>query len=251
MTTKLKIDHKSGVVYWPYTQKTILFISDAHIPYQHRDLIPFLSALKSKYKPDLVVCLGDLLDFHNISFHDSDPDLYGAGDELRESQKVIRQLEKLFPQMIVIGSNHGDLPMRKAVNNGLPRALFRPYNEIYGVGPGWIFVDDLTIKQAGEPDLYVAHGIRKNALQVAQQRGQRHVCGHYHEDLEVKYCGNPNELLWSMMCGCLIDKHSLAFNYNQINLKRPIIGTGVVVNGYPRVLPMVLTKSGQWVKKLL
>ena len=34
-----------------------------------------------------------------MSFHDSDPDLPSAGDELKLSLPVIKELEKLFPDM--------------------------------------------------------------------------------------------------------------------------------------------------------
>ena len=62
--------------------KSILVISDLHIPYHHRDSFEFLKALKKKYKPDLVVNIGDEIDCHALSFHDSNPDLPSAGDEL-------------------------------------------------------------------------------------------------------------------------------------------------------------------------
>jgi hypothetical protein len=245
------LDLKTNTARWDYTKHTILCISDAHIPYMHPDMFAFLAALKKKYTPDLVVSMGDLADFHGISFHDSIPDLDSAGAELLKVQKYSKQLEKLFPNMVILGSNHGDLPMRKAVAHGLPKALFRPYNEIYGVGAGWLFIDDLTIKTKGHPDLYLTHGLAKNGLKIAQQRGQRVVQGHYHTSFDISYCGNPNELLWSMATGCLIDRKSLAFAYDRLNLHRPVIGTGVIVNGYPRILPMILDYSGRWTKELL
>ena len=55
--------------------KRILVISDTHFPYQHPDCILFLAALRSEYKPDRVVHIGDEIDGHAISFHNSDPDL--------------------------------------------------------------------------------------------------------------------------------------------------------------------------------
>lgn len=248
---KFKLDLRTNTMSWDYTKHTILCISDMHMPYHHPDSLKFLQALKKKYNPDLVVSLGDLADFHNISFHDSDPDLDSASGELAAMQKHAKQLEKLFPEMIVIGSNHGDLPLRKAKAHGLPRALFRPFNDIYDVGAGWLFIDDLTVKVNGEPDLYITHGLKKNGLQLTQQRGQRTVQGHYHCDFNIQYCGNPNELLWSMMAGCLIDRKSLAFSYDRLNLNRPVIGTGVIVKGYPRILPMVLNYQSRWIGELL
>jgi hypothetical protein len=236
-----------------YTKDTILCIPDLHVPYHHPDAFAFLEALKDMYEPTMVVNLGDLMDFHNISFHDSDPDLYGAGDELEEAREYVAELEEIFPEMYIIGSNHGDLPLRKFVASGMPRGLLRSYNEIYEVGEGWTFIPDLTIECKGRdiPDLYFAHGIRKNALQVAQQRGQRFSCGHFHESFELRYAGNPNSLIWAMMCGCLIDKRSLAFNYNKLNLNRPILGAAVIENGIPTLIPMLLAKDGRWIKEIL
>ena len=234
-----------------FDNKTILAISDMHIPFHHKDSFAFLKELKALYKPDLVVSLGDLGDFHNISFHAADPDLLSAGDELEQLQKYSSQLEKLFPSMVIIGSNHGDLILRKALANGLPKGFIRPYNDIYGVGPGWVFVDDLTLTCKGEPDIYFVHSVRKNLLQVAQQRGQRVVCGHNQESFNIEYAGNPHSLLWSCIAGCLIDKDSLAFMYNKLNLNRPIIGTAVIKYGHPQLCPMVLNKHGRWVGEIV
>ena len=57
-------------------RKSILVISDQHAPYHHIDTIDFLAAIKQKYKPDTVVNIGDEMDWHSISFHDSHPGLY-------------------------------------------------------------------------------------------------------------------------------------------------------------------------------
>ena len=235
-----------------YTDKTILAISDMHIPYHHPDALDFLAALKSLYKPDLVVNLGDCLDFHGISFHDSDPELASAGDELVEAVMHIEELEKLFPDMFIVGSNHGDLPLRKFMANGIPSKFIKSYNDIYEVGDGWKFVTDLTIVSKRKvPDIYICHSIRKNALQVAQQRGQRFMCGHFHENFSVNYAGNPNSLLWAVMAGCLIDKASLAFKYNKLNLNRPILGTAVIERGIPTIIPMILDKKVRWIQEIV
>jgi len=235
-----------------YENQTILFISDMHIPYHHQDSMEFLSALKEVYDPDLVISLGDLGDFHAISFHDTDPDLYSAGEELEQLKAYSQELEEIFPSMFIVGSNHGDLALRKALSNGLPRSMIREFNDIYGVGDDWFFVDDITIRtKADIPDIYVAHSIRKNAIQVAQQRGQRFIQGHFHESFGINYAGNPNSLLWGVNSGCLIDKTSQAFAYGKLNLNRPILGTVVVENGIPTCLPMVLSKEGRWIQEVL
>ena len=76
--------------------KSVLVISDLHIPYHHKDAFKFLKALKDKYKPDLIVNIGDELDQHQISMHDHNPDLMSAGDELKSSRVYVKELEKIF-----------------------------------------------------------------------------------------------------------------------------------------------------------
>jgi hypothetical protein len=231
---------------YSFYSKTILCISDLHIPYHHPDSFAFLKHLKKLYKPDLVVSLGDLGDFHNISFHDSDPDLPSAGDELKKLQEYSVQLEKIFPNMIIIGSNHGDLPLRRLFAAGLSKKLLRPYCEIYGVGKGWVFADDLTLTSKSQT-IYFNHGIVKNGLKLATQRGVNVVQGHYHTEFNIQYASNPQDLLWSLQTGCLINPQSLAFAYNKLQVNRPIIGTAVIVDGQPILEPMILNSKGRWI----
>ena len=77
-------------------EKCILVISDQHIPHHHQDMIPFLSAIKKKYKPTRIINIGDEIDAHAISYHSPNPDLASAGDELKKSLETIHELEKLF-----------------------------------------------------------------------------------------------------------------------------------------------------------
>ena len=111
--------------------KCILIISDTHCPYHHPDLIPFLKTIKKKYKPDRVIHIGDEVDSHAISFHDSDPDLYSAGDEHKQSLPTIHAMEKLFPVMDLMDSNHGSLVYRRQKASGLPRAAMKSLSLIH------------------------------------------------------------------------------------------------------------------------
>lgn len=235
---------------FPFQRKTILTISDMHVPYEHKDAFRFLAYIKDVYKPSLVVSLGDLVDWHSISFHSKHPDLASPGTEYEMVRAKMRQLEALFPEMIIIGSNHGDLPLRKIKDAGLPTNFLRPYNDIYGVGKKWQFVDDLTLTDKKEV-IYFAHGISKDAVKVAAQRGVHHICGHFHTEFCVDFVSNPRNLLWGVNGGCLIDREALAFEYGKLTLDRPIIGTPVIVDGYPILEPMLLQEGGRWVRRLV
>ena len=225
----------------------VLLISDMHIPYHHPDLIAFLKHLKEKYEPTRVICLGDELDKHALSYHDSDPDLPSAGDELRKSLPVVAELFKLFPKMDIIESNHGSLVWRKAKTFGIPKHYIKSYNDVLGVDGGWKWSFDLTITLPNGQKCYIHHGKSSDVIKLSQQMGMCAIQGHYHESFKIDYWGNPNGLFWAMQCGCLIDDDALAFSYNNVNIKRPVIGTGVIVNGQPILEPMILNSEGHWV----
>lgn len=218
----------------------ILFISDMHIPYHHPNTIPFLKSLKERYNPTRIICLGDELDKHALSFHDSDPDLMSAGDELAASLPVIAELEAIFPEMDIIDSNHGSMVYRKAKHHGLPRRYIRSYNEVLGVGEGWVWHNDLTITLPDGQRVYIHHGKSSDAIKTSQAMSMSHVCGHFHESFGVKYWANPNGLFWAMNGGCMIDDKNYAFAYNNTNLKRPIIGTCLIIDGVPILEAMPL-----------
>lgn len=224
----------------------ILFISDMHIPYHHVDTIAFLRHLKDKYNPTRVICLGDELDKHALSYHDSDPDLPSAGDELKKSLPVIKELFEIFPKMDIIESNHGSLVWRKAKTFGIPKHYIKSYNDVLGVDGGWKWSFDLTINLPNGQKCYVHHGKTSNVIQLSQQMGMCAVQGHFHESFKIDYWGNPTGLYWGMQCGCLIDDDALAFNYNNVNIKRPIIGTGLIIDSIPVLEPMII-KDGRWI----
>jgi len=228
---------------------TILVISDLHIPSHHQDAFRFLKKIKEVYNPDLAINIGDEVDMHAMSFHDSDPDLPSAGDELKLAKKYIKQLAKIFPKMALVDSNHGSLAYRRAKANGMPAAYLKSYNDILGAPKGWVWHDELIIKD-GNTEIMFRHQFKKNPLICAQQMGMSVVQGHFHESFDVQYASSPNKLLWAMTVGCLIDKRSLAFAYNKTNCKRPIIGCGLIIEGQPQLMPMILDKHGRWINEL-
>jgi predicted transcriptional regulator len=224
----------------------ILLVSDLHIPYHHKDSIAFLKHLKEKYNPTRVICLGDEVDGHALSYHDSDPDLPSAGDELRKALPVIQELYKLFPKMDIIESNHGSLIWRKAKTNGIPKHYIKSYNDVLGVDDGWKWSYDLTVKLPNGTYCYIHHGKSNDVIKASQLSGMSAVQGHYHEKFKIDYWGNATGLYFGLQCGCLIDDDAYAFSYNNCNLKRPIIGTGLIIDSQPILEPMVLDKEGRW-----
>lgn len=229
--------------------KSILVISDMHHPYSHQDTLPFLKALKAKYKFDQVICIGDEADFHDSSFHDSDPDLDSAGVELDKAIKGLTPIYKLFPKVTVVESNHGSMVMRKALVGKIPRKAIKSYNEILDAPKGWKWVFD-TIIQTSLGPVYFCHGKSGAAGRLASQYGMSCVQGHFHEKAQVTYISTPEKLMFDCHTGCLADDKSLALGYNKVNPKRPIVSIVIIINGIPQIIPMVLNRSGRWIGSL-
>lgn len=224
----------------------ILFISDLHIPFHHKDSFAFLRHLKEKYNPTRVICLGDELDKHSLSYHEKDPNLYSPGHELEASLPFIQELAEIFPKMDILESNHGSLVWRKAKTSGIPKQYIKSYNDVLGVDEGWKWYFDLTLDLPDGSRCYVHHGKSSDVLNLSQKMGMSAVQGHYHTRLKVDFWSNPNGLYWGMQCGCLIDDDALAFSYNNVNIQRPTIGTGLIIDSIPILEPMILRKGGRW-----
>lgn len=230
----------------------VLVISDLHAPYYHKDTIPFLKAIKEIIKPDRIILSGDEIDGHCISFHDSDPDLpFSPSSELEKAIEHLEPIYELFPKADILHSNHGSLVYRRGKHSGLPRHVFRDYREILRAPKGWAWHSDLTIKLSNGEDCYFHHGKSSDGLKLSQSMGMNTVQGHHHSVFNIEYHANPLKLMWSMVVGCLIDDKSLAFSYNKLQMKRPLIGVGVILDGQPKLLPMVLDKQGNWIRKIV
>jgi len=229
----------------------ILVIPDMHLPFCHVDLHKFLLAVKKKYKPDRVVCLGDEIDCHALSFHESDPDLDSAGPELEKAIRFLKPLYKMFPKMDIIESNHGSLVYRKAMAAGIPRKCLKSYRDILGAPQAWHWHFDLTLQMSDGNSVYFHHGKTSKHGELSKRQSMSAVQGHFHSKFQLTYWANPNGLYWDMHVGCLADMGSLAQAYAKNTLERGIVGCAVILNGHPHLIPMVLKKGGRWDGRLL
>jgi len=230
--------------------KRILVISDMHLPYQHKDSIKFLKEIKKEFKPDTTISIGDLLDQHALSFHDSSPELYSAGHELDKAKEYVKELESVFPKLTEVDSNHSSMIYRRALKHGLPRAYLKDYGDFLETKK-WKWVDDLTLTMSNGQRCFFTHGRSADVLKVSQTMGMSCVQGHYHTKFVISWWANPDNLFFGMNVGCLIDQKSMAFNYAKNFRTRFIIGCGIIINGIPRLLPMVLDRKGDWIGKIV
>jgi hypothetical protein len=98
--------------------------------------------------------------------------------------------------------------------------------------------------------IYFCHGKTGTPGRLASQYGMSSIQGHFHEKAQITYISTPEKLMFDMHVGCLADDKSLALGYNKINTRRPIVSIGLVINGIPQLLPMVLNSQGRWIGRL-
>lgn len=225
----------------------ILVIPDLHYPYCHIDSIDFLTKIKNKLNPTRVISLGDELDYHAMSFHPNDADLDSAGKELTQALGYISSLEELFPHMDVMESNHGSMAYRKAKHHGMPRYLLKSYKDVLKTD-NWKWHEKLVVDLPNEQKCMFVHSYGSNVLQASQTVGMSLVQGHHHSQFELRYWQSDyGSLHFAITSGCLIDDKSVAFAYNKLQVKRPIMGVTFIENSIPYLIPMVVDKDNRWV----
>lgn len=232
-------------------KETVLIVSDTQAPFHHRDTLKFLAAVKKKYKPSKIVHIGDITDSYHLSDYLHDPDGMSATDEIKSMHKFVKDLAKMFPKMDVLTSNHDNRIYRAANKAGIPSWYIKEYHGWMNCPDTWKFHDELEIDGV----LYT-HGDEAGAggmnaaLNRAKAYGQSTVSGHLHTLADIRYYANRKHLIFGFQVGCLIDQKQYAFAYSKKNIKKAIIGCGIVDKGIPIFIPMLLNDSGRWTKRL-
>jgi hypothetical protein len=224
----------------------VLAIPDLQAPFVHRDFLEFIQTVAQTERPDVVVNLGDEVDYHCLSDYDHDPDGLSPGDELKSAIVELKKWYKAFPNVHVCVSNHGQRPYRRAFKAGIPRRMLRDYAEFLEAPSGWAWADswefDGVIYEHGE-----GQSGRAGALKAAEGNMQSTVIGHLHSWAGIQYSANAKHLIFGFNVGCGIDKDAYAFAYGKVFKAKPILGCGIIEDGIPRFIPMLLARGGRWV----
>ena len=230
--------------------KNTLVIPDLHAPFHHIDSIPFLVAVRDRFKTEQTICLGDETDQHALSYHEHDPNLYSAGDELAQAAEFLGQLHREFPVMRLCESNHGSMVYRKAMTHGIPKGMLKTYEEIYNV-KGWSWHEEIIETINHKIKVCFKHSFGSTVhTALPKQGGVCIVQGHHHSKCNVEWLETPTNRLFGMTAGCLIDSTSLAFAYNRLSPARPFLACGVILNGMPINIPMWTDHRGRWIRKI-
>lgn len=230
--------------------EVFIIISDLHAYVYHLDTVKFLTAVKKKFKPNRRAKLtGDEINWEKLSYHERHPDLPGATEEWKLSKGALKPIFKLFPQADVMESNHGSLPYRQAKTAGIPLAMIKSYHSILGAPRGWRWHMNHVFQTRLGP-VFMTHGKSPAINKLSQSQGMSAIQGHYHSKAYISYWANEERLCFDMNVGALCDDKHLAMEYGKNSVYKSIIGCGVVVNGIPQLVPMVLNKKGRWVGRL-
>ena len=231
----------------------ILVIPDQHAPYHHVDTIDFLHDLASMVNPTRIINLGDEVDNHGLSMHDSDPNLDSAGVELARAKEFLKELATLFPVMDVCHSNHGSLVYRRAMKFGIPVEYIKSYRNILfdnGEGDGWAWHDKIKIRLPNDDLLIAQHQSAGDTIANAAHERAHIIEGHEHSKFQIEYRSSSTALYWVVISGCLVDRESLAFAYGKMYPKKPIIGATVIIDSQPVLIPMPMDNDGRYTGKI-
>jgi hypothetical protein len=216
----------------------VLYIGDIHCPVAHPGYLSFNRHLRDKWKIDKVVFIGDVVDWHAISFHSKHPEAPGPKDEYNLALYWVKRWHRVFKDAEVRIGNHDERINRVAEENGIPKAFLKPYDEIWET-PGWKWTDSGIID-----GVFSFHGNGSSGMHPAftsvGKRLMSVVQGHVHSAAGIKWRASPERRVFGMDTGCGIDDREYAFAYGKSNAVRSILGSGVVIDGIPyhEVMPI-------------
>jgi len=231
---KVSIDYKK-IYNRKSTGDNILIIGDLHEPFCLKEYLNFCKKIYKQENCDTVIFIGDIIDNHYSSYHETDPDGYSAGEELDRAIDKIQKWYEAFPKAYVIIGNHDRLVYRKAHTAGVSKRWIREFHEVLET-PGWEFLEEITIN-----GVCYNHGEGMSARSRTKNEMQSQVQGHYHSQFYIEYNVSPYQRVFAMQVGCGIDRRAYAMAYGKHH-KKPIIGCATVKGSppVPQLHPMNL-----------
>jgi len=207
-----------------YFKSKVLVIGDLHEPFCLDGYLEFCKKIYAEQNCNKVVFIGDVIDNHYSSYHETDADGLGGGQELDLAIKKISKWYNAFPTAYVTLGNHDIIIARKAQTGSIPKKWIKSYKEVLEV-PNWEFVDEIVID-----DVLYHHGIGSKAHVKAVKNMISTVGGHHHTDAYVMWYVGKTRKIFGCQVGCGIDAKSYAMAYGKW-FPKPAIGCAVIENG--------------------
>ena len=204
--------------------KRVLVIGDLHCPFDLDKYLDFCKDLQKKYKTNETIFIGDVIDNHYSSYHETDPDGLSGGAELKAAIDRVARWHKAFPKATVLIGNHDRMIMRKAFSSSIPKIWIKDYNDVLGT-KGW----DWKNRHIVDEVQYI-HGEGGTARTRCKQDMQSTVQGHLHTQCYTDWNVGANYRVFGMQVGTGIDFDQYAFGYAQRG-KKPAVAAGIVLDG--------------------
>lgn len=204
-------------------ERRILVVGDLHEPFSLNGYLDFCKETYENYLCNQVVFIGDIIDNHYASYHETDPNGLSGIEELDRAIKRVQKWSEAFPVADVCIGNHDRIVMRKAFSSAIPKEWIKSYNEV--LGTRWNWVENVIYDGV----LY-EHGEGGQAKTKAKNNMMSSVCGHTHTEAYTHWHVGKKYRVFGMQVGCGIDAKSYAAAYAK-NFKRQAIGCGVVIGG--------------------
>lgn len=201
-----------------------LIIGDLHAPFILDGYLEWCYELQRKYDCTKVTFIGDVIDGHSWSYHESDVDGLSVGDELYAAKKQLQLAYKLFPDAEITLGNHDLLIARKAKTAGLSQRFIRDLSEILESPKGWNYSHEFI-----HDNVRYTHGSIGNAFKRATLSRMSTVQGHLHSESFVQYSVSEKDAIFGLQIGCGIDRDKYAFEYAKPMPKKPVISAGLVL----------------------
>ena len=205
-------------------ESRVLVVGDLHSPFDLDSYFDHCVEVYERYNCNRVVFIGDVIDNHYSSYHETDANGMGGGQELELAIKRLERYYHRFPDAHVTVGNHDRIIMRKAQSGGVPKEWIRDYQEVLRT-PKWKYVTDVEIDGV----LYI-HGEAGTAKTKARADMRSTVQGHLHTQAYTEYFVGANSRVFGTQVGCGIDAKSYAMAYMKVG-KKPAIGCAVVLGG--------------------
>jgi len=220
-----RIKNKKMYKHWTSKESRVLVIGDLHEPFCLDGYLEFCKETYLNYNCNQVVFIGDIIDNHYSSYHESSADGLGGKYELEQAVNKLSKWYKSFPDADVTLGNHDRIIIRKAQTSSIPSKWIKEFGEVLET-PNWRFVTDVYID-----GVRYVHGDKSGKPKMAAKRDMvSTVSGHYHTDMYVEWMFGKTRAIFGMAAGCGIDSKSYAMGYMQGG-KKEAVGCGVVIGG--------------------
>lgn len=204
----------------------VLIIGDLHEPFCLDGYLDFCKETYAIYNCNKVVFIGDIIDSHYSSYHETSADGMGGLDELELSVRKLSKWYEAFPNADVTLGNHDRIIIRKAQTSNIPSKWIREFSEVLET-PNWNFVTETWID-----GVRYVHGDKSGKPRMAAKRDMvSTVSGHFHTDMYVEWFFGKTRAIFALAVGSGIDSKSYAMGYMQGG-KKEAIGCGIVIGGH-------------------